>query len=237
MSDRKISIWSLVISILSLFAALFFGLRTEGLLRFEEWDYNKILSFSSIVQFIAALIVSVKCYKRYKREMLYMLNKHYKKSEKALKKETEQIMEQEEVEKKNEEVIDSLEEIGTQKEKEGLEVEETQEEVEKKNEESVFETSMNYFHPDKYHVRVKYKGDSSDSGIMVSVKVPENDICKLLNGDDLTNVYLKVGGSFVVELQKTQSCEEHNSCFFIRWDKDGCHSEIVKFDTNKHIII
>ena len=158
-----------------------------------------------------------------------------KAEEEAKRKSEEEAKRKAEEEKKEEERKRKEEEERKRKEEE----ERKRKEEEEKNKGGItklrsgFSASVRYFYPGKYVVSVDYSGDD---GIFITVTLQEKDICKLVNQNELRNLYLEKGGSFAIQLERAAYNEEKNSCVFIKWESKGAHTETIMFDVNTCII-
>ena len=251
MSDRQIAIWGLVFGALSLFAALFFGLRAEGLLRFEEWtwDINKAITLLGSLSSIIGVATSGIFFKRNKRAVEAEREakeeaerKAKEEAERKAKEEAEQKAKEEAEQKAKEEAERKAKEEAERKAKEKAEqkVKEEEDNEEEDNEEedneeasdvmvrigTSFLASVVSFVGGKYLVSVKYCGDNS---IMVKeVKMLEGDICSISNVNELKNIYLTDGRGFDVQLKRNTYSKEHKSCILIQCD----YPEKILFDVN-----
>ena len=238
MSDRQIAIWGLVFGALSLFAALFFGLRAEGLLRFEEWtwDINKAITLLGSLSSIIGVATSGIFFKRNKRAV-EAEREAKEEAERKAKEEAEQKAKEEAEQKAKEEAERKAKEEAERKAKEKAEqkVKEEEDNEEEDNEEASdvmvrigtsFLASVVSFVGGKYLVSVKYCGDNS---IMVKeVKMLEGDICSISNVNELKNIYLTDGRGFDVQLKRNTYSKEHKSCILIQCD----YPEKILFDVN-----
>lgn len=235
MSDREKTTISLILGILSLAATIFFGLRTEGLLRFEEWtwEWNINKSFSLIGSIISILsLISTFTFHKRNNQVVEAERKAKEEAERKAKEEAERKVKEEAERKAKEEAERKAKEEAERKAKEEAEHKEKEEEdIEKASDGMVrigtsFLASVVPFHGGKYLVSVKYCGDSS---IMVKeVKMLEGDICSISNVNELKNIYLTDGRGFDVQLKRNTYSEEHKSCILIQCD----YPEKIMFDVN-----